>query len=243
MFSRTFATLNQRRLVASGFTAVGIAALIAVLALALVSLNARAALGSGSGGGGCFSTTGPACTFSGHSANAQFSSVASDGCTVTDAFVSAFDNFTNPGRAASQSVSAAINIYNACTGVPLLSVSNFDPNTGMSNFTGTIKFSTDLSSASVNGSATMYDFLGGSAPFTSTINISWSGFGAISTFMDNSHFRAPGFMMNSHFTGVSREAEASGVLTDASGTNYATPASIFSSLENSRGGTVQFARN
>lgn len=242
MFSRALTTSSQRRLLASGFTAVGIAALIAVLALALVSLNARAALGSGSGGGGCFSTTGPVCTFSGHNAFAEFSSVAPDGCTFTDAFVGAFDNFTNPGRSASQSITAAINVTNVCTQVSLLSVSNVDPYTGMSNFTGTVQFSSDLTSATVNGTATMFDYLGGSAPFTSTINIAWKGFGPSSSFMDNSHFRSPGFMMNSHSTGVSREAEASGVLTDASGTNYAMPPSIFSSLGNSRGGTVQIAR-
>jgi hypothetical protein len=239
MINRVFHLLGKRRLVAAGLTAV-----LVVLAIGLVSLNARPALGAGSGGGSCFSTTGPACTFKGNNASAEFSSVSADGCIFTDVFAQPFTNLTSPGRTTTQAVGIAISKFDDCQGGLLLeNVSNFDFATGMLIFNGTLQFGSMLDTAAIIGSAPMFDNLTGMQLFTSTINVSWHGYGPTSKFIDTSHVRQPGFMMNSHFTGVSRSAEASGVVTDETGTNLATPATLNANLSDNTGGTVQFSRS
>jgi hypothetical protein len=244
MFARVFSSSGKRRLVVVGLTAVGLTAVVAVLAIALVSLNARPAFGSGSGGG-CFSTTGPVCTF--HSANAfaDFSSVSPDGCIFTEAGAQPFASLTMPGRAATQSVFVFVFKFDNCApngGTTLEDATNIDPTTGFPLFNGTLQFGSKLSSATVTGTAPMMDFVTGQT-FTSTVTVSWQGFGPSTTFMDNSHVRAPGFLMNSHSTGVSRGAAASGVITDEAGTNLATPPTLNASLNTSTGGTVQLSHS
>ena len=237
MVTRVFHLSGKRRLVAAGLTAA-----VAVLVIGLVSLNARTAFGSGTGVG-CFSTTGPACAFKSNNAFADFGSVSADGCIFTDAFAQPFASLTNPGRTATQSAIVSISKFDACNGVLIEGASNIDPATGMPIFNGTLQFGSKLDTAAISGAAPMFDFNTGMQLFTSTVTVSWQGFGPTSQFMDNSHARQPGFMMNSHFTGDSRSAEASGVITDATGTNLATPATLNANLNNTKGGTVQLSHS
>lgn len=241
MFTRAFNLSGKRRLVAVGLAMLGLTAVVAILAVTFLAFNAHPAFGSGSGGGGCFSTSGPVCTFKDHQAFADFSSVSSDGCIFTDAYVQTFENLTSPGRVASQTVYLNISQWDNCTGTLIMGASNFDPSTWQPNFTGTVQFGTQLSTASINGTAAMFDYNTGAQIFTTTINVSWTGYGTTSTFVDSSHFRSPGFLMNSHFTGTNRSAEASGTFTDQSGTNLATPPTLNANLNNDTGGTVQLS--
>jgi hypothetical protein len=238
MFTRAFSLSGKQRLVALGLSALGLTAVAAVLAVMFLGFNTRTAFGSGSGGGGCFSTSGPVCTFKGHQASADFGSVSSDGCVYTDAYVSPFENLTSPDKVTSQTVYVSIYQWNSCTGAMIMSADNMDPNSWMPAFTGTVQF--DNQSASVNGTATMYDYSGNQA-FTTTINVSWKGYGPSGTFIDSSHYRSPGFLMSTHYTGVSQEAEASGVITDQSGANLASLATLNATLNNDSGGTVQLS--
>lgn len=237
MFTRTPGLSGKRRLVAIGLSALGLAALIAVLTVTFVALNARTAFGSGSGGGGCISTSGPKCTFKGNQAFADFGSVGADGCTFTDANVQVFDSVSKPGGATSQQVMVFISVTD-CTGVQIDSASNFDPNTGLPSFTGTFSFGSKLSSATVNGAAQMFDYVTGTS-FTTTINVTWKGYGPTSAFMDANSFRMPGFFTKSRFTGDSRAAEATGTLTDASNNNLASIPTLYANLNNDSGGTLQ----
>jgi hypothetical protein len=245
MFARVFGSLGKRRLVVVGLTAVSLTAVVAVLAISLLSLNARPAFGSGSGGGGCLSTTGPVCTFTSTNAFADFNSVSTDLCIVTDASVQPFTSINMPGRAAIQSVVVSIFKFDNCApngGATLEDAVNVDFATGLPVFNGTIQLDPKLDTAAINGSAAMFDFVSGQT-FTSTVTVSWQGFGPTSTFMDSSHIRSPGFMMNTRFTGSSRSAVASGVITDEAATNIATPPTSIANLMNSTGGTVQFIRS
>jgi len=234
------------RLLAAGL-AVAIAA-AAVAVLAAVSLNTRTAVGAG-GGGGC-STPGPICTFKNHAAFADFTTVQTfaggggggGGCIATDAFVEAFETLTMPGKVAMTSAIVSLSTFNFCTGVQLECASNFDPNTGGPLFNGTVQFGLDLTTATVSGTAAMFDPCTG-ASFTSTINVAWQAFGPNSTVIDSFHFRAPGFVMNSHFMGVSRQAVASGVFTDAAGTNRASAPTVNADVENDSGGTVTISHS
>ena len=262
MFARAFKSPGKRRLAVVGLSTLGVTALVAVLGVTVLALNAHTAFGSSSGGGGCFSTSGPSCTFKDHQAYANFSSVSTDGCLFTDAYVQSFENLTSPGRTASQSVYVNISVWNYCMGgtggtggttassscgggcgALVYSVSDVDPVTGIPSFTGTSQFGSQLSSAAVNGTATMFDNFTGAQVFTSTINVTWHGYGPTSTFIDSSHYRAPGFLMTTHSHGTSSSAEASGTITDQSGTNLATPATLNAFLNNDSGGTVQLSRS
>jgi hypothetical protein len=239
MFKHAFSWSGKRRLVAVGLAALGLTAVIAIMAVMFLGLNTRTAFGSGSGGGGCYATTGPVCTFKGNQAVADFGSVSADGCIYTDTYVSPYENLTSPNRVASQTVYVSMSQWDNCTGQLLWGMDNFDPNSYMPTFTGTAQFGTALSSATVNGTAPMYDYFTGALVFTTTVNVTLKGYGPTSTNMNVSQYRSPGFVMSMHSTGASRAAEASGVITDQSGNNLATPASLNSSLSDDTGGTVQ----
>lgn len=242
MSTRGFSWTGQRQFVLVGLALVGLAAVVAVLFVAASPFGARVAHGSGSGGGGCISTTGPVCHFTSTNAFADFDTVSSDGCTFTFASVQPFDSLTRPGNITSQAVFVAINKFDNCQGTSE-NVSNFDPSTGLSDFTGTIQFGTKLSTATVVGTAPMFDANSGALLFTTSINVTWQGFGATTTFVTNSHSRSPGFIFNTHFSGDSRMAEASGTLTDETGANLATPATLNAQLGNAQSGTVQVIKS
>ena len=253
-------TGNKRRILVTSL-GLSLTAVVAVLAIGLVFFNARTVHGSGTGPGGCFATTGPSCHFQSNNAYADFSSVSSkDGCIFTDVYVQPFASLTRPGGTATQTVGISISEWDNCLpagcasvnsgtggggggcGVQLEQADNYDPTTGMPVFNGTIQFGPNLDTAAVNGSAPMFDYVT-NMQFTSTVNVSWKGYGPTSTFMDSFSDRQPGFMMKSHTTGSSRSAEASGVMTDETGANLATSPTTNASLSDSKGGTVQFSRS
>ncbi|HEX9036262.1 MAG TPA: hypothetical protein VF808_04665 [Ktedonobacterales bacterium] len=240
MLNRASGWSGKRRLVTAGLSSLGLIALVAVLAVAVLALNTRTAFGSGTGGGGCFSTTGPTCTFKGMSANIDFSTLSPDGCVVTDAFAGPFQNLTAPGHVATQAVMLDVSQYNICTGTLIYGMSNFDPNTQMPVFNGTFQADQKLSSATLNGTAPMYDFNTGALVYTVSVNLTWKGYGPTSSFMDINSFRGPGFFVKNHFRGESRNATTDGTFTDPSGANLAFP-TPYGFLSNSSGGTTQLS--
>jgi hypothetical protein len=259
MLTRAIGLRGKRRWVAGFLALAGCTTMVAVLATAFLYFNAKTALGSSSGGGGsCFPTSGPVCTFKNNVAFADFGGVSSGssvssnsgvgggggGCgTFTNVFVQPMQSLTRPGNTASQVVFVSISQYDSCTGMQLVGASNTDPNTFAPDFTGTIQFGTGLSTATVNGTAPMFDFFTGAQVFTTTINVTWQGYGPTGTSIDSSHFRAPGYIVNSHFHGSSRAAEASGTLTDGTGANLATPPTLNADLSNASGGTMLLAKS
>lgn len=243
MSTRGFSLTGHRRLVLVGLGLVGVAAVVAVLFAAVSPFGARVAHGSGSGGEGCVSTTGPVCTFKNSSAFADFDNVSSDECNFTFASIEAFDSLTRPGNITSQSVIVNINKFDNCPGGGIQeNVSNSDPITGQPDFTGTIQFGTKLSTAIVVGTAPMFDDTG-ALLFTTSINVTWQGFGDTTTFLDNTHTRAPGFISSNHFNGDTRMAEASGTITDETGANLATPATPNAQLGDAKSGSVQIIQS
>ncbi len=228
MSTRTISLRGKRRLVTSILAVAGFTMVVAILAAVVQPFNARSALASG---GGCFSTTGPVCTFKNNDAFAHFGSVSSDQCIFTDAVIQAFESLTRPGNATGQFVDVFISKFDVCNNVRLDGAKN-------EGFTGTIQFGGTLATATVNGTAPMFDFVSNTT-FTATIDVAWQGFGPTTRMIDSSHFRSPDFIVNTHFSGVSRGAEASGMLTDETGTNVATPPTSDAELDNSASGTVQ----
>jgi hypothetical protein len=234
-------TGNKRRIL---ITSLGLSftAVVAVLVVTLLVLNTRTAFGSGTGGGGCFPTNGPSCSFKGNNGFADFSSV-SNNCIFTDVNIEPFASLSQPGHVATQSVFIFISEYDACNKVQLLFASNQDPNTFMPDFTGTLQFGGNLSSATITGTAPMFDqsVCCGVGPqlFTTTVNVTLTGYGSTSKSVDSQHFHGQGVIFNSHFNGTNRNAEASGTVTDASGNNLAATPTLDASLNDSSSGTVQ----
>lgn len=243
MSTRGFSLTGHRQLVLVALAVVGLVAVVAVLFTVVSPFGARVAHGSGSGGGGCIATSGPVCQFTSANAFGNFDSVSSDGCIFTDVSVQAFDSLTRPGNVTSQAVMMNINKFDNCQGIILENASNFDPSTGLSDFTGTIQFGDKLSTATVVGTAPMFDGDSGTLLFTTSIDLTWQGFGATTTFIDSAHSRSPGFISNSHFNGDTRMAEASGTLTDEAGNNLATPATLNAQLGDAKSGTVQIVKS
>jgi hypothetical protein len=198
-----------------------VAALLAVIVLPATGRPAHASPNSGSPGG-CFADTGPRCTTIGPDASAIFGSVSSNGCLFTSAEMQPFQSLTRPGNVTSQSVLVLMSVFDACGGLQVMGASNFDSTAQDLNFTGTIQFGSQLSTARVSGTATMFDSFSNTT-FIATIDVTWQGYGPTTRSFDSSHFRAPGVIVNQHFNGTSRAAEASGVLSDGSANFAATP--------------------
>jgi hypothetical protein len=154
---------------------------------------------------------------------------------------------------AAQSVFIFLSQYDACNDVQLLFATNQDPNTFMPDFTGTLQFGGNLSSATITGTAPMFGqggsgssvssnsgTGGGGTPlFTTTLNVTLKGYGSTTKSVDSQHFHGQGTIFNTHFSGTNRNAEASGTVTDASGNNLAAMPTLDASLGDSKSGTVQ----
>jgi hypothetical protein len=243
MSLRTNVPLGRRRLVAAGLSVATGTAVVAGLVIAAVLLfHAKPALGSGTGpGGGCVASPQPVCTFHGNNATADFGSVSSDGCIFTEGFIQAAESVTRPQKTNAQTVFVFMSSFDSCNNVQLEAASNTDPNTGTPNFTGTIHFGTKLASATVSGTAMLFDFVSNTT-LTATINLTWEGFGATTPSVDSSHFHGFGFLINSHFNGNSRAAEASGTLSDGT-TNFAAAPTLSAELDDAKSGTVQIFKS
>lgn len=240
MSTRTISSRGKRRLVAAIVTTLGLTVVAALLAVIVLPATGRPAHASGSGSGGCFSNTGPVCTFKGGDASADFGSVSSDGCVFTNAEIQPFQNLTRPGNVTNQMVSVSISVFDVCGAGQLVAASNFDSNTQDLNFSGTIQFGDHLSTARVQGTAIMFNFLSNTT-FTATIDVAWQGYGPTTRSFSSQHSRAPGVIANTHFNGDFRSAEASGTLTDGT-TNFAATPTLDAQLDDVSSGDIQITK-
>ena len=240
MLLQSIGPLRTRR-VAVGITAAVM--LAAIVLAAFIATGGRTALGAGGGGGPCPSPPRPGCTFKSINAFADFSTVSADGCEFTDASVQSFQALTSPGHSAMTIVFVSISIFNNCTGAFQTFV-NFDPTSnGFPTFNGTALFGTKLDTASVNGSAPMFDVNTGVQAFTSTVSVVWTGFGPTTTFIDSFHVRTAGSLFNAHSNATSRAAEAAGTITDIAGNNDASVPTLNAQLQNATQGSISISKS
>jgi len=233
------------------FSVIGGVVAVLVLAgtLTLTTLNLRHVHASGTGGG-CYPTSGPACTFKGHSATAQFESTSA--CVFSDVSVFVSDNLTrSSGTTTTQgsSVNLSTYSYNNCTG---------DYSYGWGYDTGTVQLSQSGDSLTAQGNVVVYVYTGndsgsggtsaglagsgtggggGSASTVNyTVNLTWKSFGAPSHSVSDFHFQSPGYLMQGHYTGSSQNAIVSGTLSDGT-TNFAATPSIYGESISADSGT------
>jgi hypothetical protein len=240
MSLRTFRFSGKQRLLAVGAT---IVALVAVATVVLfMSLHTKTAFGSATGAGICTPNT-PICTENGASAFAIFDNISSDGCIYTQVVVEPTSSLSYPGSNASQSVFVFISKYDQCNSVQLEAGTNNNLATGYPEFTGAIEFGANMSTGSVNGTAPIYDQYTGALLYTASINVTWQGYGSTTRNIDNEHFFSQDTIMNLHINGVSRNAKASGMFTDETGSNVITGPTLHAVLFDSTGSQVLIFRS
>ncbi|TMD21901.1 MAG: hypothetical protein E6I98_00970 [Chloroflexi bacterium] len=121
---------------------------------------------------------------------------------------------------------------------------NFNPTSSdFPIFNGTALFGTKLDTASVNGSAPMFDINTGLQAFTSNVNVVWTGFGPTTTFIDSFHVRTTGVLFIAHSNSTSRGAEASGTITDIAGNNDASVPTLNAQLQNATQGSISISKS
>jgi hypothetical protein len=212
-----------------------VALLVAVLTLGVAGLRTAFA----DGPGGLCQPNGPACTTLSHDAFVDFEGLAADGCTFVDASVQALQITTMPGNETATYVFVIFSEFDNCTGTFIASASNQDPSTGLTVFNGSAQFSTPVGSASVTGTAPMFDTFGNPSTWMSTIDITWQGYGPTTTSTDIFREGQPGvFFTLSHNHGTSQNAVTTGVFTDEAGNNLAAVPALDALIANGTGGFV-----
>jgi hypothetical protein len=151
----------------------------------------------------------------GGSAEAFFSSTDPSGCIRTFVFLAANDENRqsppDPGTASSHG-GVTINQFDNCTGTLLLGA------TGLAELADPdFQVNEPLTSATLNTTIGVFDFVSSSS-FNVDVGMTWTGTSNVNRENVNGHFELPGLIVNSHFSGAHRLAEASGFVTN--GVNF-----------------------
>lgn len=216
-------------------------AVIFVVALLVVVLTLGAGLGTAhaDGPGGLCQPNGPTCTTLSHDAFVDFEGLADDGCTFIDASMQALQITTMPGHVTATYVFVTFSEFDNCTGTFIASASNQDPTTGLTVFNGSAQFSTPVGSASVTGTAPMFDTFGNPSTWAATINITWQGYGPTTTSTNIFRAQQPGvFFTLSHNHVTTQSAVATGIITDEAGNNLAAVPILDALIADGNGGSV-----
>ncbi len=196
-----------------------------VLALTLVALPVMSAL------------AGDIFHFSGQGAFAFFSSTdPTDPSGCTGFFVAVFADdgkFQSPPGPGSTSSGAFVEVakFDGCTGTLLMDVLGFASLAGPD-----FRVSRGLTSATLLTTIPAFDFVSG-LPVDVDVALTWDGTGDLTRSNSHFHSQSPGFIVNGHFNGVSRFAEASGSVT-IGGTNFTPQPSGFAMMMSTKSGTV-----
>jgi hypothetical protein len=218
----SFGRRGRRLAIASGVL------LAAILAGGFMYVRLQPVHASGTGCGTPDGT--PVCSFKGDSAGAQFQT--NTDCVSTGANLFAFEDVTrNPPNAGSgvPTVFLGLETINFCDGTSFFA----------SGESTDVSFSVvdPLKSATVIATVPMTDDSDPTHTFIVTVNVTWQGFGTVATQIDNSHFRTGTTIFSSHFKAESRDARATGSITDGT-TEFATGPSIFTTIQKTTNGTI-----
>lgn len=242
--SRTWAFRRPRVLT---ITAIGgvVAILVVAGTLTLAALNLHNVHASGTGGGGCYSSTGPVCTFKGNNGTAHFESISN--CVYSNVDIFASDNLSRSSGTTTQSsyVYLSTYSYNSCTG-------DYSYGWGFDN--GTVLFSQTKGTLNAQGTIAVDMFTGNggtsagvagsgtgggggsTSTVTYTLNLTWKAFGTPNRQVSDFHYQSPGYITQGHFTGTSQNAIVSGTLTDGT-TNFASTPSAYGEWISADSGT------
>lgn len=190
---------------------------------------------SGVGDGGpCLVPTGstPTCQFKGFTASAYYTHVDTSTCAngvYTSYAVWASDNVEiNPSSSPTGGplVSVAFSQWNSCT---YAYASYYGETT-----TGSVMTTGNLGSATAQATVQLYDWSYTPGP-TVTVNVTWTGFGDISSSTDAITHRTGDTLYKSRYTGSDRQAAVSGTLSDGTSTY---PIATTNTMADAQGGTI-----
>ncbi|WP_026736546.1 hypothetical protein [Fischerella sp. PCC 9605] len=170
----------------------------------------------------------------GESASANFSQY--DGCNETSVYVSAYSNITKsqPGAPTSQKEAfVSYSNYNYCTGEGSYGYGSItNPNFTINN---------SLSSASLNDTFTVYDYLSGTNK-TVNVALTWTGTGDTYRGNYHSHNQGPGYIYKYRGVGAWRDAQVSGSVT-LDGTNLIANLPLsYAQLGSSNSGSLEIIK-
>jgi hypothetical protein len=155
----------------------------------------------------------------GYTAGVDFQTWDSTGCVVTEGFVMSSNPVGKSGSAQPYTF-AIVDRYDVCTGELLSSEYG---QTASSN----LKSASNLTSASLQATIPAVDQNGNTG--TLTVNLTWTGSGPVMKGVFTSHFSGGGFSETSHSSGQTRNATATGSISDGV-MNYAHGASTDASI-------------
>ena len=174
----------------------------------------------------------------GQEAVAAFSSIDSTGCILTSAFVAAIDADvkTSPGPGEPDSRSFVIvSRYDRCTHVELLDA--FGENTALPADAFVIS---ELESATLLATIDVVDQVSGTS-FPLSLDLNWTATGETGRVRDHYQLKTPAFSVNAKFNATSREASATGTISDGS-TNYTSTPADFALLNSIKAGALEIVR-
>lgn len=234
MSVRSFHFSGKRRVVAAILASITLAAVVA--AVLVTSFHTKPAFGASAG---LCTPNAPVCTENGNAAYAMFDNVSSDGCIYTEVDVQPVTDLAQPGSNGYQSAMVFITKYDSCNNMEIEQGTNEFAPSAQAAFNGTLTFGENLSTGSMVGTAPIYDVNTGNLLYTTSINMTWQGYGATTKSLDSEHFFSQNIVMNMHINGSSRTAEASGTVTDETGSNVITGPTLNAALFNMTGSQVE----
>jgi hypothetical protein len=171
--------------------------------------------------------------FRGLAADVGFSQVDASGCVNT--FV---DNFGINGRATQSgvgstrevSLSAFVDIFDACTGAEALLTCSSD--------TGTVNIDRQLTMATLSGTLTCVDFFSGEEVCSLSKSETLQGIGDVATELEHFQFRQGGFLFNGTFRGQFRDAQVTSASITGCGVSLTEQDVVFAQLESVTSGSV-----
>jgi hypothetical protein len=209
----------------------GVLAISAVVATLVVLPSLGRPVHASGVGFGCTSTSGPVCTFKGHSASAQFE--ANTSCVTTDVDVLVFDSMSRSGSTATPGsyVYLSTNSYDSCAGT-------YSSGYGYDTTGGAVQFTETRDSLTATGNVTVQNYNGDGTMSSSTytINLTWKGFGSLDRQTQDFNYQSAGFITMSHINGTSQIAYVSGTLSDGT-TNFAASGTTMAEMLSATSGT------
>ncbi|SEK07351.1 hypothetical protein [Paraburkholderia diazotrophica] len=168
---------------------------------------------------------------------AFFDSRSADGCMDTTVAVNAFSGTTRVVSSSGtphttiQDLGVFVTVFDYCRQLLLLSAFGDNPQPA------TFQISPNLNSGHITGDVTLVDTVT-AITFDVQVDVTWTGNGQLVGSTLTQHTSSfPGGVVNTHFTGFSRPAVASGTVMSAT-TNYTPAASAFAELDRADSGEI-----
>lgn len=173
-------------------------------------------------------------SFKGQFAEAAFHTEDSSGCIETFVTVIAEDGRSKQAGPPEATLRASVELFqfDSCSGKLLLSAF------GLAVLTPEqFQIDKQLNAATLNATIEVTDFVSRST-FPVDVSLNWTGSGDIVSVKNHVQLKEPGFKLNSRFTGTSRNATASGTVSDGT-TNFTSQPAVFADMGSSKGGEVE----